>query len=161
MPWYHKRLTLTRPSGQAAQSAEELQIDHRQDAFAPFSVMMVGALTRERGGIGIRSGLKIRRRKACGFESHRSYQGRAWLPDGFRPMAASGRKGLEPMRWNSVKKTAQWAVFRNSPEGFSLRGRARESEAGVLLLLPRKSVASRCFVLHEPIAVNLRSESPV
>ena len=30
--------------------------------------------------------------------------------------------GLEPMRWNSVKKTAQWAVFRNSPEGFSLRG---------------------------------------
>lgn len=36
--------------------------------------MMVGALTRERGGIGIRSGLKIRRRKACGFESHRSYQ---------------------------------------------------------------------------------------
>lgn len=35
--------------------------------------MMVGALTRERGGIGIRSGLKIRRRKACGFESHRSY----------------------------------------------------------------------------------------
>ena len=26
------------------------------------------------------------------------------------------------MRWNSVKKTARWAVFRNSPEGFSLRG---------------------------------------
>ena len=76
-------------------------------------------------------------------------------------MAASSRKGLEPMRWNSVKKTAQWAVFRNSPKGFSLRGRARASEAGVLLLLPRKSVASRCFVLHEPIAVNLRSESPV
>ena len=117
--------------------------------------------SRGRGGIGIRSGLKIRRRKACGFESHRSYQGRAWLPGGFRPVAASSRKGLEPMRWNSVKKTAQWAVFRNSPEGFSLRGRARASEAGVLLLLPRKSVASRCFVLHEPIAVNLRSESPV
>jgi hypothetical protein len=29
-----------------------------------------------RGGIGIRSGLKIRRRKACGFESHRPYQER-------------------------------------------------------------------------------------
>ncbi len=28
----------------------------------------------ERGGIGIRSGLKIRRLRACGFESHRSYQ---------------------------------------------------------------------------------------
>ena len=27
-----------------------------------------------RGGIGRRSGLKIRRRKACGFESHRPYQ---------------------------------------------------------------------------------------
>ena len=39
--------------------------------------------------------------------------------------------GLEPMRWNSVKKTAQWAVFRNSPEGFSLRGRARASEPRV------------------------------
>ena len=26
-----------------------------------------------RGGIGIRNGLKIRRRKACGFESHRPY----------------------------------------------------------------------------------------
>ena len=35
--------------------------------------------------------------------------------------------GLEPMRWNSVKKTAQWAVFRNSPEGFSLRGRGARS----------------------------------
>ena len=31
------------------------------------------------------------------------------------------------MRWNSVKKTAQWAVFRNSPEGFSLRGRGARS----------------------------------
>ena len=30
--------------------------------------------SRGRGGIGIRSGLKIRRRKACGFESHRPYQ---------------------------------------------------------------------------------------
>ena len=37
--------------------------------------------------------------------------------------------GLEPMRWNSVKKTAQWAVFRNSPEGFSLRGRGARSAA--------------------------------
>ena len=35
--------------------------------------------------------------------------------------------GLEPMRWNSVKKTAQWAVFRNSPEGFSPRGRGARS----------------------------------
>ena len=33
------------------------------------------------------------------------------------------------MRWNSVKKTAQWAVFRNSPEGFSLRGRGARSAA--------------------------------
>ena len=37
--------------------------------------------------------------------------------------------GLEPMRWNSVKKTAQWAVFRNSPEGFSLRDRGARSAA--------------------------------
>ena len=37
--------------------------------------------------------------------------------------------GPEPMRWNSVKKTAQWAVFRNSPEGFSLRGRGVRSAA--------------------------------
>ena len=37
--------------------------------------------------------------------------------------------GLEPMRWNSVKKTAQWAVFRNSPEGFSLRVRGARSAA--------------------------------
>lgn len=73
MSWYHKRLALTRPSGQAAQSAKELQIDRRQDVLAAFSDMMVGTLTWERGGIGIRSGLKIRRRKACGFESHRSY----------------------------------------------------------------------------------------
>lgn len=82
MPWYHKRLALTRPSGQAAQSAKELQIDRRQDVLAAFSDMMVGALTRERGGIGIRSGLKIRRRKACGFESHRSYHAdmaTAWI----------------------------------------------------------------------------------
>lgn len=26
------------------------------------------------------------------------------------------------MRWNLVKKTVQWAVFGNAPEGFSLRG---------------------------------------
>ena len=25
-------------------------------------------------------------------------------------------QGLEPMRWNSVKKTLQWSVFRNSPD---------------------------------------------
>ena len=37
--------------------------------------------------------------------------------------------GFEPTRWNSVKKTAQWAVFRNSPEGFSLRGRGARSAA--------------------------------
>ena len=24
--------------------------------------------------------------------------------------------GFEPMRWNSVKKIAQWAIFRNSPD---------------------------------------------
>ena len=30
--------------------------------------------------------------------------------------------GLEPMRWISVEKTARWAVFRKSPEGFSPRG---------------------------------------
>ena len=38
-------------------------------------------------------------------------------------------RGFEPMRWNSVKKTAQWAVFRNSPEGFSLSGRGARSAA--------------------------------
>ncbi len=38
-------------------------------------------------------------------------------------------RGFEPMRWNSVKKTAQWAVFRNSPEGFSLRVRGARSAA--------------------------------
>ena len=32
------------------------------------------ALSGERGGIGIRSGLKIRRLRSCGFESRRSYQ---------------------------------------------------------------------------------------
>ena len=26
------------------------------------------------------------------------------------------RSGFEPMRWNSVKKTCQWHVFRNSPD---------------------------------------------
>ena len=31
------------------------------------------------------------------------------------------------MRWNSVEKTAQWAVFENSPEGFSQRGRGARS----------------------------------
>ena len=44
MSWYHKRLALTRPSGQAAQSAKELQIDRRLDALAAFSDMMVDAL---------------------------------------------------------------------------------------------------------------------
>ena len=34
----------------------------------------------ERGGIGIRSGLKIRRLRACGFESHRSYQSKNAQP---------------------------------------------------------------------------------
>ncbi len=46
--------------------------------------------------------------------------------------------GLEPMRWNSVKKTAQWAVFRNSPEGFSLRGRGARS-ASMSPLCPLQS----------------------
>ena len=91
--------------------------------------------SRGRGGIGIRSGLKIRRRKACGFESHRSYQGRAWLPGGFRPMAASRRKGLEPMRWNSVKKTCQWHVFRNSPDR-ACEGGVRVREAGARIPPP-------------------------
>ena len=44
MPWYHKRIALTRPSGQATQSAKELQIDRRLDALAAFSDMMVDAL---------------------------------------------------------------------------------------------------------------------
>ena len=50
--------------------------------------------------------------------------------------------GLEPMRWNSVKKTAQWAVFRNSPEGFSLRGRGARS-ASMSPLCPLQSLLRR------------------
>ena len=38
------------------------------------------------------------------------------------PVFIFEENGLEPMRWNFVKKTVQWAVFRNSPEGVSLRG---------------------------------------
>ena len=36
-----------------------------------------------------------------------------------------GAAGLEPMRWNSVKKTCRWHVFRNSPD------RACEGGVGV------------------------------
>ncbi len=50
-----------------------------------------------------------------------SYTGKANLLVRF--FIFSEGSGLEPMRWNSVKKTAQWSVFRNSPEGFSLRGK--------------------------------------
>ena len=50
--------------------------------------------------------------------------------------------GLEPMRWNSVEKTAQWAVFRNSPEGFSLRGRGARS-ASMSPLCPLQSLLRR------------------
>ena len=50
--------------------------------------------------------------------------------------------GLEPMRWNSVKKTAQWAVFRNSPEGFSLRGRGARS-ASMSPLCPLQFILRR------------------
>ena len=38
--------------------------------------------------------------------------------------------GLEPMRWISVEKTARWAVFRKSPEGFSPRGPGRRRRRG-------------------------------
>lgn len=41
--------------------------------YAPMFVK-VGICSWERGEIGIRSGLKIRHLRVCGFESHRSYQ---------------------------------------------------------------------------------------
>ena len=46
------------------------------------------------------------------------------------------------MRWNSDEKTAQWAVFRNSPEGFSLRGRGARS-ASMSPLCPLQSLLRR------------------
>ena len=70
-----------------------------------------------------------------------------WGERGFRaiellfPLFEHGA-GLEPMRWNSVKKTAQWAVFRNSPEGFSLRGRGARS-ASMSPLCPLQSLLRR------------------
>ena len=45
-------------------------------------------------------------------------------PFGSGGSAAAGGTGFEPIRWNSVKKTVRWTVFRNSLEGFSPRGRA-------------------------------------
>ena len=57
------------------------------------------------------------------------------------------------MRWNSVKKTAQWAVFRNSPEGFSLRGLvARSADRNPLqatIEYCRSGDCLACFVLHD------------
>ena len=50
--------------------------------------------------------------------------------------------GLEPMRWNSVKKTAQWAVFRNSSEGFGPRDRGARS-ASMSPLCPLQSLLRR------------------
>lgn len=56
-------------------------------------------------------------------------------------------QGSNPMRWNSVKKTAQWAVFRNSPEGFSLRGLSREARTGIPSRLP-SNIAGQANVWH-------------
>ena len=42
--------------------------------FAMMVTLARQGATRERGGIGIHSGLKIRHLRVCGFESHRSYQ---------------------------------------------------------------------------------------
>ena len=53
---------------------------------------------------------------------------------------------------NSVKKTAQWAVFSNSPEGFSLRDRGARSAArnpggpAIFPTLLRRSNERRFFV---------------
>ena len=47
-----------------------------------------------RGGIGRRSGLKIRRRKACGFESHRPYQ----------PTGAKREKSAHPPITNACRE---------------------------------------------------------
>ena len=67
----------------------------------------------ERGGIGRRSGLKIRLLRECGFESHRSYQEEKHCGK-VGPSGSGMLRGLEPMRWNAVEKTAQCAVFRHS-----------------------------------------------
>ena len=61
------------------------------------------------------------------------------------------------MRWNSVKKTARWAVFGNSPEGFSLRGLVARSadrnplQATIECCRPGDCLA--CFGL-EPVLTN-------
>ena len=58
------------------------------------------------------------------------------------------------MRWNSVKKTAQWAVFRNSPEGFSLRVRDARSAArnplqATMISEARSDERTFLFSLHD------------
>ena len=48
------------------------------------------------------------------------------------PLERAFLRGLEPMRWNSVKKTCQWHVFRNSPDRACEGGvGARVANAGV------------------------------
>ena len=44
------------------------------------------------------------------------------------------------MRWNRVKKTAQWAVFSDSLEGFSPRGRAPAKRARESLHLHQENL---------------------
>ena len=59
-----------------------------------------------------------------GFESRRPLQKILSAMDQIhcRFFVASYLEGVEPLRWNSVKKTCQWHVFRNSPAGACAKG---------------------------------------
>ena len=54
-------------------------------------------------------------------------------------------KGFEPMRWNSVKKTCQWHVFRNSPDR-ACEGRVgfAKGKPGTPLSAPETSQPRNC-----------------
>ena len=62
-----------------------------------------------------------------------------------------GEEGFEPMRWNSVKKTCQWHVFRNSPDracegGVGLRRRrSRNPVHSTIVILQVRKRACFCF----------------
>ncbi len=92
-----------------------------------------------RGGIGIRSGLKIRRLRSCGFESHRPYQF-TWFESWFSCWDVPVE--LEPMRWNCVRKTRRRRVFNDSPEASAMLRGARSRSEGASPTAPTSSLGS-------------------
>ena len=58
------------------------------------------------GGVGLRR-RRSRNPSSSARDAAAPRQGRFFAPWG---------RGFEPMRWNSVKKTCRWHVFRNSPD---------------------------------------------